>query len=142
VKRTAIARRTPLRANKNLQRSRFMTSHRKSKYARRERDFEFMSWVRTRPCMVSVLSPFLFIGSAASAAKYKLTPCQGPIESDHMGMRGMGQKADDSTCVPMCRGHHSERHAHAGTFYPLVKAELRAWRAEAIKRTQIAWAGR
>jgi hypothetical protein len=136
---SSLARRTPLRATKTLRRSRFMRSHRKSKYARRPRDFVFMSWVRTRPCVVSVLAPFLFLSTPEQAAKFKATPCSGHVEADHAGDRGIGQKADDSTCIPMCSSHHAQRHAHSGIFFQFTQLELRAWRTEAITRTQTAW---
>ena len=111
-------------------------------YRRRERDHERMRWTKRCPCMVRELPPFLFVGDAARAAEYKLTPCSGRVEADHMGERGMGQKADDSTVVPMCRGHHGERHDHKGVFHVLTKPELRAWRAQAIERSQAAWSNR
>lgn len=90
-----------------------------------------MRWVKRQTCFVRELAP--------SDVK---TFCSGPIEADHMGERGMGQKAADNTCVPMCGGHHRERHDHAGTFRPLKKPELRAWRARAIEHTQAAWSNR
>ena len=136
MNRSPLLRRTPLR------RARFMRSTRKSKYRRRERDFERMLWTKRRPCMVAELPPFWFMAVAKVIGLTVVTACSGPVEADHMGERGMGQKASDDTCVPMCQGHHRERHDHAGTFRPLVKAELRAWRAQAIERTQAAWSNR
>lgn len=90
-----------------------------------------MRWTKRQPCIVRHMPP--------SDVR---TLCLGPVEADHMGARGMGQKADDSTCVPMCQGHHRERHDHAGTFRPLTKAELRVWRAQAIEHTQTEWGKR
>ena len=124
-----MMRRTPLRrGTKPLRRLTRLKARGDTAYRRRERDFPFMGWVKKQTCMVRELPP--------SDVK---TFCSGPIEADHMGARGIGQKADDKTCVPMCRGHHGERHAHAGTFKPLQRTELRAWRTEAITRTQAAW---
>ena len=33
-------------------------------------------------------------------------PTLGTVEAHHAGPRGMGQRADDHTAVPLCRGHH------------------------------------
>lgn len=101
-----------------------------------------MLWTKTQTCMVVQLPLFLFLSTPQQAAKFKATSCHGPIEADHMGARGMGQKAHDSTVVPMCKHHHSERHAHAGSFFHLTKPELRAWRAQAIALNQAAWSNR
>ena len=133
-------RRTPLRAGKPLRRLTRLRARGNTAYRRRERDVPYMLWVKRQPCIVRELPPAhaVKIGEFWDS-EVKLTPCRGPVEADHMGARGIGQKADDSTCVPMCQGHHSERHAHAGTFFHLTRDELRAWRTEAINRTQAAW---
>jgi hypothetical protein len=119
-----------------------MRGNRKTKYARRERDFEFMGFVRGRTCLIVELPPFLFIGDPARAAKHVATTCRGKIEADHLGERGIGQKAPDNTCGALCQQHHHERTNHYGIFKQLVQLELRAWRAEAISRTQTAWRAR
>lgn len=68
------------------------------------------------------------------------TDCEGEIEADHMGERGLGRKADDDTCAPMCTGHHRERTDHAGTFKHIDRETERGWRARAINRTQTLYA--
>lgn len=70
---------------------------RRSAYARRPRDWAYMAWIKTQPCMLA------YVGE-----------CDGPVEADHAGRRGLGQKADDRTCVPLCRGHHRWRHDGIG----------------------------
>jgi hypothetical protein len=132
VKRSAqLSRSTPLR------RSRFMRSNRKSKYRRRERDVERMRWTKRQPCIVRSMPPVHAVELGGFwDSDHVVTMCSGPVEADHMGERGLGQKADDNTCVPMCRGHHRERTDHSGTFRPLTRDELRAWRARAIEITQ------
>lgn len=102
----------------------------RSKYARRDRDFQFMGWVRLRVCSVRVEPP---------DPNRAPTPCNGPVEADHMGAHGLGQKADDNTCAPLCQQHHRERTDHSGSFRHLTRDEARAWRARAIERTQAAW---
>lgn len=139
MKRGGPLRRTKvLVGNKPLRRlQRLRARSNTNSYRRRPRDFAFMGFVKAQTCMVITLPPFLFIGDAARAAKHKTTPCNGIIEADHQGERGIGQKADDSTCVPMCRLHHHERHnPAAGTFREFNRTEARAWRARAIEITQ------
>lgn len=136
IRTATLQRRSPLR------RSRFMRSNRRSKYRRRERDFEFMGWVKRQPCLLCSLPPYLFMQVARTMGFKALTPCAGVVEADHLGARGIGQKADDRTCVSLCSKHHRERHDHAGSFRPLTKPELRAWRARAIEMTQAAWSNR
>lgn len=138
-----MLRRTPLRSRKTLRRKTWLRARSKTNsYRLRERDTERMLWTKRQPCMVRELPPFLFVGTPEQAAQYKATPCSGRVEADHMGERGMGQKADDSTVVPMCKHHHAERHNHKGVFFTLTKPELRAWRAQAIERAQAAWSKR
>lgn len=110
-----------------------------SSYARRDRDFEFMQWARRQPCIVRELAPSAFMQAPDAARE---TPCSGRVEADHMGERGLSHKADDTTCVGICRQHHRERTDHAGTFRALTRDEARAWRAAAIAQTQAAWAAR
>lgn len=139
--RSAPLRRSPMK------RQRGTTS-----YSRRERNFDFMGWIKQQPCIVIDLAPVLFIRRTLpllEAARYialvscrSATICAGVVEADHMGARGLGQKADDYTCVPMCQQHHRERTDHSGAFRPLNRDEVRAWRAVAIERTQAAWSNR
>ena len=97
-------------------------SKRPGKYARRVRDFDFMLWVKTQQCLL--------------AGNYEAGPCSGVVEADHAGLRGIGQKAPDDTCIPLCSGHHLDRHACTGFFRGREKAWKRDWRAEAITKTQ------
>lgn len=52
----------------------------------------FMAFVRAMPCCV----------------------CSAPAPSDphHYGRHGMGQKTDDTRCVPLCRRCHDHFHDH------------------------------
>lgn len=146
-----MMRRTPLRrGTKPLRRSTRLRARGNTKYRRRERDFAYMGWVKRQPCILRALPLRDFALTLAARLAGKLlfkrdvilwcwTPCEGPVEADHQGARGMGQKADDRTCVPMCSSHHKQRHAHNGAFKHLTRDELRAWRTEAIARTQAAW---
>lgn len=50
--------------------------------------------------------------------------CNGPLHAHHLlkpwnGPRGMGLKAGDENCVPLCMGHHTELHmrGNEGQFF-------------------------
>lgn len=90
----------------------------------------FMAFVKTLPCSVEEEWPDVDTIP---------TTCRGPIEADHMGARGLGQKADDRTCAPLCTGHHRERTDHTGSFKHVTKDHERGWRARAVLRTQTIW---
>jgi hypothetical protein len=93
-----------------------------------------MRWVKRLPCSVRVEAP---------DPDVLPTTCSGRVEADHMGLeRGLGQKADDSTCAPLCRKHHRERTDHVGTFRSVTRDMEREWRGRAITRTQAEWARR
>jgi hypothetical protein len=64
------------------------------------------------------------------------TPCQGRLDPDHAGRRGYGQKAPDRTCIPLCRRHHRERDAFAGTFRTFDHGAMRFWLDSMITRYQ------
>ena len=95
----------------------------KTSYARRERNWDFMGWVKLQPC---------FLAHHGG--------CGGTIEADHCGDRGLGQKATDETCVPLCTTHHRQRTDMRGLFTDFTAAEMRDWRYWAIARTQAAYA--
>lgn len=82
-------------------------------------DPEYAQWVRARSCIVATHG------------------CSGGSEAHHAGNdRGLGQKADDSTCVPLCPQHHREFHGATGYFKTMTKEMRRAWAKSAIERTQ------
>lgn len=101
-------------------------------YAERERDWDFMGFVKTMPCAVLVDPP---TGVVA-------TPCRDHIEADHQGPHAAQRKAADDTCVAMCDGHHDERHDRppGGTFTGMSIEREREWRNAQIERTQRAYA--
>lgn len=77
-----------------------------------------MGWVKTCPC--------LLFGTLA---------CSGPVEADHCGDRGLGQKSLDRDCVPLCTKHHRERTDVTGYFAGYDAATMRVWRHQAIDVT-------
>jgi hypothetical protein len=78
---------------------RIENSHRADEWKRCE---PFLKWLKTRPCLISVL------GHGAD--------CSGPVRACHFdprGDKGMATKVSDSACMPMCNGpdsHHEEQH--------------------------------
>lgn len=118
-----MLRRTPLRRKTRL-RPRGKTAH-----ARRERDWVYMAFVRSRPCIARLLVP---TGNE----------CEGPIEADHIGGR-YGQDSD-RRCVPLCRKHHRQRTGVVGGGGPWAGWSLerkRAWGAGAIAATLAEYEG-
>lgn len=87
-----------------------------------KRDESFLDFVRSMACCV----------------------CCAPAPSDphHYGRHGMGQKADDRTCVPLCRKDHDDFHAHG--FFKRVgldsKEETRMFLLDRQVAILIAWA--
>lgn len=115
-------KRTPLKRSKPLGRTRMRPGKRKSKYALRDRDCPYMNFVKNLPCLLSM---------------WGCGECSGVVEADHAGLdSGMGHKAPDRTCIPLCSGHHLDRHAATGYFRDMDRAERREWRLWAIAKTQ------
>lgn len=127
MRSSPLARRTPLR-RKTWMKQRRATPRRSG----RVYDVEFRAWCRHQPCAVRDEAP----------DPNRLTTCGGRVEADHQGARAAGRKADDETCVPLCRAHHRQRTDHSGAFRELDQEQLRAWRGRAIERTQAAWRAR
>lgn len=123
LKRTGSLKRTGTKSKKRK------SPPRKSRYAERERDFEFMGWVKSLPCL-------LYQHDGAG-------PCTpGYVEADHAGLdAGLTRKAPDDTCIPLCSAHHLDRHACTGFFRGRSKQWKRDWRLDAIAKTQAAYPG-
>jgi len=73
---------------------------------------KYLDYIRKQPCLVCGLQP---------------------CDPDHLEARGMGGAGDemkDYSCVPLCRKHHSERHAHgiAGLEDRYKNIRLNLWR--------------
>lgn len=97
-----------------------ITNARRNKYRDRPRHFSYMGWVKAQPCM---MMPY--------------GGCHGVVEADHAGLdRGVGMKAHDNTCVPLCSQHHHDRHNFTGPFRGFDKERMRAWRTTAVELTQ------
>ena len=98
-----------------------------SAYRGRERDTEYMRWVKTLPC--------------AAGRDLRLSDCQGATEADHAGRRGVGRKCSDREVIPLCWFHHY------GSRGAIIKAmdwkhdQIRAWLDRMISETQAQWPG-
>lgn len=122
-------KRSPLKRGKPMRRK-----PKSTKYSRRERDFGYMGWIKRQSCALTtdaVTSP-LWLGGRPDA-------CDGAIEAHHAGKRGMGQKSDDDTCLPLCSHHHHLRTNHLEVFSNWYPGTLRSWEDFLIDRYRSAW---
>lgn len=87
----------------------------------RVHDRDHMAIVRSLPCVLAGIE--------------QAGPCSGPIEVDHVGDRGLGQKSSDREVCPMCQGHHRARTDSTGYFANRSKDERARWRRWAIAKT-------
>lgn len=91
-----MKRKKPLRSRRQMR-----PSSRTSKYARRERGIDYMLAVKRLGCCAIIVPGHV---------------CDGPIEADHAGPRGVGKKAHDSTVIPLCKLAHQQRADFSGPF--------------------------
>lgn len=143
-RRFKVKRGKPLARKTPMKRSPMRRSGRKSKYKRRARDVDFMLWVKKQPCAVRammrprtparVVSLPAAIGTAHDTVVALL--CYGRVQADHAGRRGIGQKADDKTCIPLCEKHHAARNDFTGMFKTWDQAMMRTWLAKQVEETQ------
>lgn len=117
----SLKRKTPLKAKKSLKRTGITRRPRKTRRADEERrDPQYTTEVRRLPCI----------------ARSSMTSCGGPIHAHHAGVRpGMGIKADDMSCIPLCAIHHHELHSLGGSFGPRYIPNLRLWQDQAVLQT-------
>ena len=115
--RKPLKRKSPLRARTRLK------PRGKTKYARRPRDHAYMAWVKSLPCV----GPFPH-------------QCQGPSEAHHAGVRGLGQRAEDSTAIPLCRNAHHAWHSGGEAFAGWQNWERRTWADIMIREMQALYA--
>jgi hypothetical protein len=76
------------------------------------RDLDYKRWIATLPCMICridfIRSAELFCRVARQFGIPVISPQLTSTEAAHSGPHGIGQKASDRTCLPLCRGHHRE----------------------------------
>lgn len=122
----ALARRTPLRRGGRLSRKTALKAKRERPRRGPRRDRAYMDRVKELPCCAP--------GAPAG--------CWGSIDPSHTGERGLGQKADDWTCIPKCRGHHEAWECHHGVFAGWSKERRREWAAAEVVRVQALYLAR
>ncbi len=84
---------------------------------------EFVAWVHTLRCRM-----------------WMQDPCEGRIHAHHAGVRGLGQKAPDNTCIPLCEKHHRAWHDVRSPFDEMGRRGRQEWRDAQIEWTQAQWA--
>lgn len=116
-------KRTPIKRGKPLaRRTRLAPKRATPRRSSRVEDRGYMGAVHGLPCCARELSP-----------------CGGPLEADHAGKKsGMGRKADDTTCIPLCREHHGQRHTFNGPFRAWTAPMMRVWLDAQIADTRAA----
>lgn len=77
-----------------------------------DEDKEYRGWIRKQRCL------------AAGMPGHR---CQGSTEAHHAGRRGMGRRAHDHTCLPLCMLGHREWHSAKGAFADMDKYARREW---------------
>jgi hypothetical protein len=82
-------------------------------------DPAYVSWVRQQTCMAD------WTGQ-----------CRGAVQAHHAGKRGLGQRSDDDTCIPLCDGHHDAWHDGGLPFSGASKDLRRMWADLAIEVTR------
>lgn len=115
LRRAALTRRTPLKRRARLRPRRDRPRRRPT-----PADPEYLARVRTLRC----------------AAPHGPSGCHGAIEAHHAGPRGLGQRADDRTAIPLCRYHHRAWHDGRGVFADWAHEVRAVWVAAVIAETQ------
>lgn len=102
----------------------------------RIRDRDYMLWVKTLACCAGAL--WIETGEGDDVRRTsEADRCAGAVQAHHAGTnRGMSQKAEDRTCIPLCVLHHTEWHGAAGPFRPWDRERRRAWALQMIGQTQ------
>lgn len=77
-------------------------------------------------------------GLACCARDLPGARCAGPMEADHAGVRGLGQKCSDDQTIPLDRQCHRDRTDLTGPFRGWDRARMRAWLDAQIATTQAA----
>ena len=93
-------------------------------YAKRPRDWAYMSWIKSQQCIV---------------CESQHQPNFGRIYAHHAGQRALGRKAADRSCIPLCWKHHDRAssqsiHVLGVRFWAVYKLDRAAVIAELVER--------
>ncbi len=83
-------------------------------------DLDYVFWIKMRPCAAQLIE--------GCGDCNPVWPCDG----HHAGQRGLGQRAHDHTCVPLCRLHHTAWHDAHPPFRGWNANKRREWSAVVI----------
>lgn len=122
-------KRSPLRRKSSLKRTSMRRKRGSTKYARRERDWARMAFVKTEPCALSGGAPVacnLWRGDWPPGA------CSAVVEAHHAGEHGLSHKAPDDTVVALCSKHHRSLTDRTGAFDGWPRGALKAWELAAV----------
>lgn len=122
-------KRSPLKRKSPMKRTRSRPGKSKTKYARRERDWAYMAFVRGEPCALSGGAP---VACDLWVAGHSPDGCRGQIEAHHAGVHGVGQKADDNTCVSLCQYHHRCLTDRTKAFSGWPRGAIKTWELAAV----------
>lgn len=100
-------------------RTRVNPYRKKARRSARVRDVAYLALVRQQPCCAAYLGG-----------------CEGPIEADHVGRRGLGQKCSDYETIALCRLHHRQRTDFSGPFKTWRSFEMAAFLESKCRGTQ------
>ena len=117
MKRSSLRRGKPIARRSRRQ----MRQRGRSAYAQRERGTDYMLAVKRLPCSALLLPGHV---------------CDGPIEADHAGPRGIARKAHDSTVIALCKLAHQQRGDFSGPFRSWNQAKMRTFLIERVRWTQ------
>lgn len=124
--------RSPLKRKTPLKRTRMRRKPRSTSYARRERDMDRMGWIKRQVCCLQGAQPE---GAQRwGVAVFATHRCGGPVEAHHAGRHGVGQKAADDTCIPICQDGHRQLTDLSGVFRDWPRGWLRQWQDLQIAR--------
>lgn len=140
----AAVKRSPLIRKTSLKRSPMRRRTRSTKYARRERDMPRMGWTKEQHCILNLdalMSHQIFMDLYQLWSGPLPDDCSGIIEAHHAGVRGLGQKAPDSTCLPLCSAHHRDLTDRSGCFASWPRGMVKAWELAVVAVYQRLYAG-
>lgn len=129
-----MQRREPLRRKTPMKRTAWRWNGKPKKprrlrlnsYRKRQRHLDWMVWVKSQPCVISMLAVERADNTPSN------DPCSGWIEADHVGPRAMGRKSHDFECLPACKKHHDARPGRRGPFARLDRQAMRSWIVDAL----------
>lgn len=100
-----------------------------TRHSERERDFEYMAWVKTQPCRLR------YVRAAGPCSEGS----RAWAEADHAGERAGFRRGADEDTIPLCRRHHADRTTRRGFFAGRTWSWMRAWCDDEIAYVRAIW---